>query len=83
MSRYYVSFSATKDNGILKVPKVSNFNNNIDLNKFQLRSNINIRLTKTTGLKMAVTGNYTDYNGPLDSGAGTYIRIMQTNPVLF
>ena len=83
VSRYYVSFSATKDNGILKVPKVSNFNNNINLNKFQLRSNINIRLTKTTGLKMAVTGSYIDYNGPLDSGAHTYRRIMQTNPVLF
>jgi TonB-linked SusC/RagA family outer membrane protein len=83
VAKYYVSLSASQDNGILNVPKISNFNSNIKYMQYQLRSNTNINLTETTKLKMSFTNTYDDYTGPLDSGAGIYDKVVRTNPVYF
>ena len=48
VARYYVAASFSQDNGNLRMDKRNNFNNNIDLKKYLLRSNVNIDLTKTT-----------------------------------
>jgi TonB-linked SusC/RagA family outer membrane protein len=81
--RYYVSASLAQDNGILKVDQNNNFNQNIDLKTYTLRSNINIDLTKTTELKVSLDGTFEDYTGPLGSGSDMYRMIMKSNPVLF
>lgn len=83
VAKYYVSLAASQDNGVLDVPKVSNFNSNIDYKQFQLRSNTNIGLSETTKLKLSFIGNYDDYTGPLDSGQDLYRKVMRSNPVLF
>ncbi|WP_240938712.1 SusC/RagA family TonB-linked outer membrane protein [Arenibacter sp. 6A1] len=83
VARYYVSLAASKDNGVLNVPSISNFSNNIDYKKFQLRSNTNINLTETTTLKLNFIGNYDDYSGPIDSGQELYRKVMRSNPVYF
>lgn len=80
---YYVSGSASQDRGILKVPKISSFTNNIDFRTFQLRSNIGIQLTESTKLKLNFTANFDDYTGPLYGGSDTYQKVMMANPVLF
>ncbi len=80
---YYVSGSMSQDKGSLKVPKVNNYTNNIDLRKFQLRSNIGIKLTDNTKLKLNFTANFDDYTGPLTSGSQAYENVMMANPVLF
>jgi TonB-linked SusC/RagA family outer membrane protein len=51
VAQYYISASYTNENGLLKVDPHSNFNNNINIDRYNLRANININLTKTT--KMA------------------------------
>ena len=38
IARYYVAASIAKDNGNLKVDRRSNFNSNIDLTKYTVRS---------------------------------------------
>ncbi len=83
VARYYVAASYSQDNGILKVDKNSDFNNNIKLSTYTLRSNINIDVTKSTELLVRLNGSFEDYNGPIDSGETMYNRIMQSNPVLF
>lgn len=83
VARYYVAGSFSQDNGILKVDKLNNFNNNIDLKKYLLRSNININLTSTTEMVVRLHGTFDDYNGPIDGGASIYNKVMRTNPVLF
>ncbi|MFT4204220.1 MAG: TonB-dependent receptor [Chitinophagaceae bacterium] len=83
VARYFISGSLNKDNGVLNVPKVSNFNNNIDLKSYSLRSNININLTNTTELVVRLNGTFDDYNGPLQGGTKVYHDIMRSNPVLF
>lgn len=83
VARYYVAGSFNQDNGLLKVPKHSNFNNNINLKTYTLRSNVNIDVTKSTEMIVRLSGSFDDYTGPISGGAGTYRNVMRTNPVLF
>lgn len=82
-ANYFVSGAMNKDNGLLKVPQESNFNNNISLSSYSLRANVNMNLTKTTLFTVRLNGNFDDYSGPESGGAETYNMIMRTNPVLF
>lgn len=83
VARYYIAASFANDNGNLKDSKFTGFNNNINLKKYQLRSNINIDITKTTEVIVRLSGSFDDYVGPLDGGEGLYKKIMASNPVLF
>ena len=83
VARYYVAASASRDNGNLKVDKTNNFNNNIKLNSYQLRSNINLDLTKTTEAIVRLAGSFDDYKGPVDGGSKMYQKLLQTSPVDF
>ena len=83
VARYYVAGSLNKDNGILKVDPRNNFNNNISLTSYTMRSNVTIDLTKSTELIVRLNGNFDDYTGPIDGGANMYKKVMRSNPVLF
>lgn len=83
VASYYVSASFTQDNGILKVDHRNSFNNNIDLKKYTLRSNIDINVTKTTKLGVRLSGSFDDYTGPLTGGSDMYVNVMHSDPVLF
>lgn len=62
---------------------MNGFDNNINLRSYQLRSNININLTKTTEAVVRLSGTFDDYRGPLDGGDVMYKKIVRSNPVLF
>jgi TonB-linked SusC/RagA family outer membrane protein len=81
--RYYVAASFNRDNGIINMDERNNFNNNIAINKYALRSNINIDLTKTTELVARLSASFDDYSGPLDGGADLYSKARSANPVRF
>ncbi|MFV0593937.1 MAG: TonB-dependent receptor [Draconibacterium sp.] len=83
IARYYVSGSLNKDNGILKVDERNNFNSNINLTKYTLRSNVNVNLTPKTELVIRMNGNFDDYTGPIQGGTEMYRMVMRSNPVLF
>lgn len=83
VARYFVSGTFNRDNGVLRVDERNNFNNNIDLRSYSLRSNVNINLTKTTEMIVRLSGLFDDYNGPIYSGADMYQRVVRSNPVLF
>lgn len=83
VARYYVAATFNQDNGLLKVDKRNNFNNNINLKTYGLRSNVNINLTKSTEALVRVNSTWSDYNGPISGGAAIYNQIMKTNPVLY
>lgn len=83
VARYYIALSYAKDNGILSVDPVNSFNNNIQLNKYTVRSNVNMNLTKTTELAVRVSGTFDSYQGPLAGGADMYTKSIKANPVLF
>ena len=83
IARYYIAASYTVDQGILKVDKKQNFNNNINIQKYSLRSNININLTKTTEAIIRLNGMFDDYQGPLDGGTDLFTKATLANPVYF
>ena len=83
VARYYVAANMTRDNGNVKVDKRNNFNSNINLMKYTIRSNVNVNLTKTTELVLRMSAAFDDYSGPIGGGSGMYTHVMQANPVLF
>ena len=75
VARYYIAASFNNDNGVLKNNGANNFNNNISLKKYSIRSNININLTKTTEAVVRFQGNFDSYSGPLDGGDGLFSKV--------
>ena len=83
VAQYYLSVSHTNESGLLKVDPLNNFNNNIDINRSNLRANINIDLTKTTELAVKFSSLFERYNGPVSSATDIYRSVMNANPVNF
>lgn len=83
IAQYYIAGSFTQDNGIMKVDERNNYNNNIDLKKYLVRSNININLTNTTKAKIRISGTFDDYTGPVPGGSALYRNALNVSPVRF
>ncbi len=81
--RYYVAGSMNKDNGVLKVNPTNDFNNNINLKRYLLRSNINVDLHKNTEMIVRLHSTIDDYRGPLQGGSAIYNAAVRTSPVRF
>jgi len=90
---YYLAGTYNIDNGVLKVDGLNNFNSNIKLKNYAIRSNVNINLTKTTEAIIRVYGQFDDYSGPIGGidGGGNKItggkrifnQALWSNPVMF
>ncbi|MDR1517266.1 MAG: TonB-dependent receptor, partial [Dysgonamonadaceae bacterium] len=83
IARYYIAASYSKDNGIINVDKRNSFNNNISQNRYVLRSNVNVNLSKTTEAIVRLNGNFDDYSGPLDGGSDLFTKARNSNPTYF
>lgn len=83
IATYAVSGSLTQDNGLLRVNPINNFNNNVDFKTYNLRSNINFNLTKSTQLMVRTIGNFQIYSGPPITGSEAFTQAISANPVLF
>ncbi|MFC6859057.1 SusC/RagA family TonB-linked outer membrane protein [Zunongwangia atlantica] len=82
-ARYYISGTYNIDNGVLNVEGLNNFNSNIKLRNYSLRSNINLQLTPTTQARVNVYGQFDDYNGPVGGGQAIFNSAVWSNPVAF
>lgn len=88
LAKYYMAGSYSKDNGILQVNPVNNFNSGMKYENYQLRANINLSLTKTTEAEVRLWGNFNDYTGPITSSSDgfstdLYVKALHANPVAF
>lgn len=83
IARYYVAGTMNTDNGILKIDKLNNFNSNIKLRNYSIRSNIFINVTKSTEMAIRTYGQFDDYRGPVGGGALIFDRVLHSNPVRF
>lgn len=81
--QYYVAGSYSKDSGILQEDKMNNFNNNININRYLVRSNTTMNFGKLTKATVRVNASFQDYSGPLDSGTELYKKALKATPVLF
>ncbi|MGN6342195.1 MAG: SusC/RagA family TonB-linked outer membrane protein [Ginsengibacter sp.] len=83
IATYYIASSMNQDNGNLKVDHRNNFNTNINLKTYTIRSNVNIKVTKSTTALVRLFGTFDGYTGPQTSGSAMYLNVMRTNPVMF
>ncbi|MGH2623238.1 MAG: SusC/RagA family TonB-linked outer membrane protein, partial [Sphingobacterium sp.] len=83
VATYYVSTGFDKESGLLNVDTRNNFNNNIDINRLFIRSNVIFKLTKTTTLDTRIQGRFERYTGPYQSASNIFRMIMNSNPVDF
>src|SRR5690554_1210648 len=81
--RYYVAGSYNKDNGLLKVENTNNFTNGINLQRFLLRSNVNIDLHKNTEMIVRLHSTLDNYRGPLQGGDAIFNAAVRTSPTRF
>jgi len=81
--KYYIACALNNDNGILKVDKRNNFNNNINIKNINLRSNTDINFTSTTTGSIKFNANFREASGPMYTGNQMYQRVMLSNPVDF
>jgi TonB-linked SusC/RagA family outer membrane protein len=87
LARYYITGTYNQDNGVLKTDIRNNNNNNVSFKNYQLRSNINLALTKSTEVIVRLSGTFNEYSGPLTSdgsfASDLYNIAVHTSPVLF
>lgn len=82
-TRYYVAGTYNQDNGLLKIDPINNFNSNIKLKNYSIRSNINLNLSNNTELIIRMYGQFDDYNGPIGGGSATFNNALWSNQVMF
>jgi TonB-linked SusC/RagA family outer membrane protein len=80
---YHVSGGYENENGLLKVDKKNNFNNNISIDRFDIRTNVVFKLTSTTSLDTRISGRFERYTGPSVDAGSLFGMVMNTNPVDF
>lgn len=81
--KYYLAVSYDKDEGILRDHKLNNFRNNIDINRFNILSNVTIDLTPTTKIDINMNSIFENYTGPYDNTTDIFASVVGTNPVEF
>ncbi|HEX6431879.1 MAG TPA: TonB-dependent receptor [Niastella sp.] len=88
LAKYYVAGSYSKDNGILQVNPVNNFNSGMRFENYQLRANTSLKATSTTEVGVRLWGNFNEYTGPISNQGGgfatdLYSQALHSNPVAF
>ena len=83
IAQYYLSVAYTNEKGLLKVDNMNNFNNNIDIQRYNIRANIDFNLTKTTKAAVKFYTLLDKYNGPVTNTEDIFYQVMQANPVNF
>ena len=67
---YYVSGTYVNENGVLKNNRLNNFENNVQVDRFNITAKVNVNITKTTKLEVNMQSVFKNYGGPNNS-AGT------------
>jgi TonB-linked SusC/RagA family outer membrane protein len=83
VSTYYIAGAFDHETGLMKVDRRNNFNNNIDIKRAQMRSNVIFKLSKSTTLDTRISGRFERYNGPAINATDLFRQIMWSNPVDF
>ena len=81
---YYVSANYENQGGMLKKVNIfDNFNTEIDIKRYNIRSNIGIKVTPTTNVAINFSGTFEDYQGPRQNADLIFSQITTTSPSLF
>lgn len=80
---YYLAANYQNDQGIIKESPENLIRNNINIDRFQLRSNVTIKFTPTTTAWVRAYGSFDDLSGPTNGGAAVFHAARNASPVSF
>ncbi len=64
VARYFVALGYIHENGNLKDNPLNDYKSNLDLQRYNFRSNVDVTLSKSTTLELEIGGNLTDLRTP-------------------
>lgn len=82
-ARYFVSGAYFQESGIFETNALAKYDNNIGLKRYNLRSNIDMDVTKSTVLGIDLSGQYLQTNYPGVGTAKIFRDMTSTPPHLF
>lgn len=93
LAQYYVAGTMNIDNGNLRTENTNQFDNNIKLKNYSVRSNITLNVTPITEAFIRTYAQFDDYRGPIggydewgnmiNGGQRVFKEAMWSNPVMF
>lgn len=75
-AKFFVSGAYYKEDGIFKSNPLDNYNANIGLTRYNLRSNVDMEITRTTKLSIDMSGQYRTQNNPGNSSDQIFKHIV-------
>ncbi len=81
--RYYAGGSYYFEDGIFNVEKNNRYNSQMNYQKFNFRTNVDINITKSTVLGMDLSTQFTKKNQPGAALSDIYAYAMQISPIGF
>ena len=81
--QYYLAANYLEENGIIKENKQNLVNNNINIDRLQVRSNVTIKFAPTTTGVIRAFGTFDDQTGPPLGGAQVFQAARNASPVRF
>ena len=81
--KYFVSGAFYHENGIFDSKAIDKYDANIGLSRYNLRSNVDIAVTKTTDLSIDMSGQYTDTSNPAYSTDDIFGQMYYFAPHIF
>lgn len=81
--RYFVSGTFYHEDGMFESQATDQYNANIGLSRYNIRSNIDIDVTKTTELAVDISGQYLDSHNPAVEAQNIFNNMFQFAPNQF
>lgn len=81
-AKYFVSGAYFSEQGIFKNNKLEEYDSNIGLNRYNLRSNIDIDVTKSTLLSIDLSGQYSQLTSPGTDSNTIFTKLSYSAPHL-
>lgn len=82
-AKYFVSAGYQQKDGVFKKNPESRYNSNFSYDRFNLRSNIDLKVSKTTQLSIDLSGQYTTRRTANRSADDIFVFMLHTPPHLF
>lgn len=82
---YFMNANFVHETGMLRnrSKEFYSYNNNLDIKRYTLQTNLNVHLTKSATVSMNLGAELRDSNGPVESTSDLYNRIVNSNAVDF
>lgn len=81
--RYSITGSYFHEDGIYNVSQTNDYDANINLHRYNFRSNLDVDLTKSTKLRLNMGGYLMDINYPGNSADEIFTRALEAQPINF